>query len=301
MYLIKLNDKINKTAWHAADVLWLKQRKQQWKKLSTLIKQAKSLRPKDLKYYKNYFLTGELHEELDEFNYPPTVNATILMIFHPDQSEANLLSVYNEYLLVYGEVSRNSAVKFFNREIAQEDYGAGGILGGNEALYCKILFGTTNEDFAKINVAKNPSTFPGYCRCLISFLVDKHSYINNYDQYLTDFSFYTAQNTQFEFGANPTYIGQFLQVIGYYELLDPFIGGEELRHRIAHGVVNKEDNELHYQRAWVLVNKVREKLTESNLPQPLIDIWKNIQTEQGKKQVFEHFQGKYPILKQVFN
>ncbi len=285
MYLLELNNKINKAAWHSKDVVWLKERKKQWKKVSAQLRKNKALRPKDLKYYQNYFLTGELHTEADELNYPPTVNATILMMFHPDQTEPNLLSIYNEYCILFKEVRSDSALEFFFYEISFCDYGAEGILGGNEALYCRILCGTTSVDFSNLFASKNPVAFPGYCHTLIPFLLDDESYKYEAKQHLTDFYFYTAENAKFDVGNKAIYVGQFLQIICYYELLDPFKGVSEERHL----------------RAWALVNKVREKLTEPNLPQPLMDIWQNIQTEQGKKQVFEHFQGKYPILKQVFN
>jgi hypothetical protein len=281
MYLIELNNKINKEAWHSEDVMWLRERKKSWKNISSQLRKHKALRPKDLKYYQNYFLTGELHEEADEFNYPPTVNATILMMFHPDQTETNLLSIYNEYLVLFREVRSDSALEFFLREISHYDFGDEGILGGNEALYCKILCGTTSVDFSNLFETKNSSAFPGYCQKLIPFLLDDASYMNEVRQFLTDFYFYTAERARFDFGANPLYIGQFLQIICYYESIDPF----------------KDNNEERHLRAWALINKVREKLTEPDLPKPLLDLWQYMQTEEGKHQVFEHFQEKYCELK----
>jgi len=283
MYLIELNNKINKAAWHSTDVVWLKERKKQWKKISAQLRKVKALRPKDLKYYQNYFLKGELHTEADKLNYPPTVNATILMMFHPDQTETNLLSIYNEYLILFKEVRSDSALEFFFHEISFCDYGTEGILGGNESLYCRILCGTNSSDFSHQFASKNPAAFPGYCQKLIPFLLDDESYIYEAKQYLTDFYFYTAENARFDFGANPLYIGQFLQIICYYELLDPFKGVDE----------------EHHQRAWALVNKVREKLTEPNTLQLILDLWQQTQTVEGKSQVFEHFQEKYPILKKI--
>jgi hypothetical protein len=285
MYLIELNNKINKAAWHSEDVTWLRARKKSWKNISAQLRKHKALRPKDLKYYQNYYLTGELYEEADELNYPPTVNATILMMFHPDQTETNLLSIYNEYCILFREVRSDSALEFFFHELSFCDYGAEGILGGNESLYCRLLCGTTSVDFSNLFASKNPAAFPGYCQKLIPFLLDDESYKYEARQYLTDFYFYTAENARFDFGANPLYIGQFLQIICYYELLDPFKGVSEERHL----------------RAWTLVNKVRDKLTESDLPKPLLELWQHIQTEDGKHQVFEYFQEKYSELRKITN
>ena len=280
MHLVELNKKIDKSAWHSDDANWLKQRKQQWKKLSAMLKKEKTLLPKDIRYFKNYFLTGELHQEEDEFKYPHTSNDVIIMMFHPDQSEANLLAIYNAY---HNNKPNIYSGKFFIRSIGGADFGAEGVLGGNEALYCKILFGTTNEDFAKLVAARNPSAFPIYCQGLIPFLLSDKSYIHTYQQYITDFSFYAARRTNYEFPRFIRLFNQFLQIICYYELLDPFKGIDELR----------------YQRAWALVNKVRDKLKEPDLPQPLLDIWQHIQTSEGKAQVFTYFQEDYPILKQL--
>ena len=116
-------------------------------------------------------------------------------------------------------------------------------------------------------------------------MLEDESYKYEAKQHLADFYFYTAHTAKFDVGNKAIYVGQFLQIICYYELLDPFKGVSEERHL----------------RAWALVNKVRDKLTESDLPKPLLELWQHIQTEDGKHQVFEYFQEKYSELRKITN
>ncbi|MER2493751.1 hypothetical protein [Catenovulum sediminis] len=58
-------------------------------------------------------------------------------------------------------------------------------------------------------------------------------------------------------------------------------------------------DEERYQAAWNLVNQVREKLQSENLPDELKTRWQYAQTPEGKAQEYEHFQEKYPLLKQL--
>jgi hypothetical protein len=280
MHTITLDAKIDKTAWKTDDKIWAKQRLQQWKNLSSALRKEGALLPKDVKYYKHYFLTGHIIKDGIEFDFAPTLNAVIFMMFHPDQSAENLLTIYTQYTTVYLEDRCDESVRYFMREIAGHDYGENGILNGNEALYCQILFGDSKAEFAKLHMAKDSSVLGGYCQHLAPFLLADESYINNYKQYLTDFYFYTANITDYECVVNKRNLNFFLRIIAYYELLDPFKGTDE----------------LHYKRAWILVNKVREKLTEPDLPEALLELWENAQTAEGKLQLFEKIEDKYPSL-----
>jgi hypothetical protein len=280
MHTEVLDSKIDKTAWKTDDKIWAKQRLQKWKKLSSALRKEGALLPKDVKYYKHYFLTGHIIKEGVEYNFAPTVNAVIFMMFHPDQSAENLLTIYTQYITVYLEDRCDNSASYFMREIAGHDFGENGILNGNEALYCQILFGDSKAEFAKLHMAKNDHAFGGYCQKLIPFLLDNESYIHHYKQYLTDFSFYTSAYTDYTVAWKVREVNFFLRIIAFYELVDPF----------------KDVHELHYKRAWLLVNKVREKLTEPDLPKPLLELWANAQTMEGKQQLVDNIEEDYPSL-----
>jgi len=280
MHTVMLDAKIEKTAWKTEDKNWAKQRLQHWKKLSSALRKEGALLPKDVKYYKHYFLTGYIIKDGIEFDFAPTLNAVIFMMFHPDQSAENLLTIYRQYCTVYRKDRCNNSAGYFMREIAGHDFGENGILNGNEELYCQILFGDSKAEFSKLHMAKNDHAFGGYCQKLISFLLDNKSYIHHYQQYLTDFSFYAANQTDYTVAWKVREINFFLRVIAYYELLDSF----------------KDINELHYKRAWILVDKVREKLTEPDLPKALLALWENAQTAEGKQRLVGNIEEDYPSL-----
>tara|TARA_R110002167_G_scaffold197534_1_gene400532 strand:+ start:244 stop:1101 length:858 start_codon:yes stop_codon:yes gene_type:complete len=280
MHTITLDAKIDKTAWQTDDKIWAKQRLQQWKKLSSALRKEGALLPKDVKYYKHYFLTGHIIKDGIEFDFAPTLNAVIFMMFHPDQSAENLLTIYTQYTTVYRKDRCDNSARYFTREIAGHYFGENGILNGNEALYCQILFGDSKAEFAKLHMIKDYTAFRGYCQELIPFLLDSQSYIHHYKQYLTDFYFCTSGKTDYTVTAKVREVNFFLRIIAYYELLDPFKGTDE----------------LHYKRAWILVNKVREKLTEPDLPEALLELWESAQTVEGKQQLFEKIEDKYPSL-----
>lgn len=309
MYLDKFVNLLDKTQWQLDNPAWVKQRKKDWAELSKTLRAMGSFLPKDVRYYKSYYLTGELMEIKDEFKDPPVhANCTIFLLLHPLQTEANIAGLYKRfcqlrhdeqqaYFLSKAEAYQQRGEAYQMEEInydyrmydlefffhwilsKQDGYFNGselGILHGLEEVYCRLLYGSNAQDWQRVGDRK----FGAFCGGNVEYLLDPNCYINYHYQYLADVAFYKAPEQDYTFGRYPVVINQFLQVIQHYELLDPFKGVDEVR----------------YQAAWKLVNATREKLATFELPEPLQKMWNFAQTPEGKKATYSSYPKKYPIL-----
>jgi hypothetical protein len=312
MYLEQFVDLLDKTQWQLDNPAWVKQRKKDWAELSKTLRAMGSFLPKDVRYYKSYYLTGELAEIKDELkDLPDNADCTILLLLHPLQTEANIAGLYKRfcqlrndkqqaYFLSKAEAYRQRGeayqmeeinydyreydLKFFFHWILSEQntYFKGnsqGVVHGLEEVYCRLLYGTTVQEWQNISRG-HKSKFSYFCSANINFLLDPETYINFDYQFVADFAFYMAPQLDYTFGRTPLNINQFLQIIQHYELLDPFKGVDEVR----------------YQAAWKLVNATREKLATIELPEPLQKMWDFAQTPEGKKATYSSYPKEYPIL-----
>ncbi|WP_111978176.1 hypothetical protein [Algibacillus agarilyticus] len=275
---------IDTSAWRLDDKEWVKNRKAKWRELSKVIKQDKKMSAKDVNSYKNYYLTGQLDGAESDRNYKE-FNPIICMMFHADQTEKGLTKVFEDCAFFRSELSFSRYIEFFKRMSPTMSLGLNeqGYLDGNEAIYCKLLYGETEEQFSKLRESRNDLIFPAFCSASNSILLDQKYYIHSYYKYLLDFSFYCSNIVDYSWGRVSEEVDQFLQLIAYYEQLDPF----------------KEVDEERYQAAWSLVNQVREKLQRENLPDELKTRWQYAQTPEGKAQEYEYYQERYPLLKQL--
>jgi hypothetical protein len=292
MFIEQLVNLLDKSPWQLDNPGWVKQRKKDWTILSKTLRAMDIFNPKDVRYYKSYFLTGELMAIKDELkDTPQHANYVILLMLHPIQTEENLKVLYKQFqefrTLKYDDESRCADVKFFSYWVvpAQNKFFKGdepGIFNGLEKVYCHLLYGESNKEFEAISWG-NDHAFEGYCHKLVFFLLDGDSYLNTIQQYLTDFSFYLCAKTDFDFGAVPVYVGQFLQVVYYYELLDPF----------------KDIDKVRYDKAWTVVNAARQKLEGTELPDKLKNIWELTKSEKGKETKYRYFLKRLPVLEKI--
>jgi hypothetical protein len=312
MYLEQFVNLLDKTPWQLDNPAWVKQRKKDWAELSKTLRAMQAFLPKDVRYYKSYYLTGELMEVKDEFKDEPVhANCTIFLLLHPLQTEENITTLYkrfcqlrdNEQLASYHRrakayQSRGAAYQMeeINYDYRQYDlefifdwvltrqnvYFKGnvpGILHGLEEVYCHLLYGTNEQEWQAI-LRGQDQMFGYYCSASLKFLLNPDIYINHDCQYIIDFAFYLAPKLDYTFGRTPIEMNQFLQVVQHYELLDPFKGVDEMR----------------YQAAWKLVNATREKLATLELPEPLQVMWDFAQTPEGKQATYCSYAKEYPIL-----
>ncbi|GGI90312.1 hypothetical protein GCM10007978_29900 [Shewanella hanedai] len=290
MLLIKLNDKINKDAWLLDDKQWVAERKKRWRRLSAFLRKG-VIRPKDVKYYQTFFLTGLLHKPDDEFEYPHELCALILMILHPDQSEENLRGIYkyNVTLFNKGECDDDSVDFFYRsifgsaRDLTNLEGGYRDIFHGQEELYVKILYGDNEDEYKLRRKSRGDQNFSSLCSSMMEFILEESAYENEFRQYLIDFSFLAVEKTDFkERGRMQDDMPRFLQTIAHYELLDPF----------------KNVNELRYDRAWKVVNHLRDRFNEPNLYPPLKELWEFAKTKEGRLTEYK-FSHEYPILEKL--
>ncbi|MDO6612400.1 hypothetical protein Q4601_07555 [Shewanella sp. 1_MG-2023] len=295
MLIEKLVDLINKTPWQLDNPIWIKQRKKDWAELSKTLRDMESFLPKDVRYYKSYYLTGELPEIKDELkDLPEHANCTILLLLHPLQTEENITELYLTFCQLREDANNNKQANysnyryrdkdfFFHRVLAKQNFyfkgNSQGVVHGLEEVYCRLLYGTTEQQWQELTRG-NKCSFGAFCSSGTLLLLNPDTYINDHYQYLGDFSFYMAPLQDYTFGRTPVEVNQFLQLIQYYELLDPFKGIDEER----------------YQRAWKLVNLTREKLNTTELPELLQQMWDFAQTPEGKEATYSSFPKKYPIL-----
>lgn len=288
MYLMMLNERINKSAWLLEDKQWVKERNQKWKKLASFLRKG-PMRASDVKYYQTYYLTGVLPKPEDDFSHPQELNAVTFMMLHADQSEANLRSVYKHFIDVYstGDCDDES-IGFFNglfsthRDITSLTNGFKDIVNGQEELYIKILYGESETEFKLRHISKDSQLFIWLCSSMM-LILDESVYENHLDQYLIDFFFLAVEKTDFKRrGRFQDDFPRFLQVIAYYELLDPF----------------KNVNELRYQKAWKVVNHLRARFNDPELYPPLKERWEFANTKEGRLTTYK-FNHEYPILEKL--
>ncbi|PMG77748.1 hypothetical protein BCU84_09890 [Shewanella sp. 10N.286.51.B7] len=295
MLIEQLVDLLDKTPWQLDNPTWVKQRKKDWAELSKTLRDMGSFLPKDVRYYKSYYLTGELPEIKDQLkDLPEHANCTILLLLHPLQTEENITELYftfcqlrkdakNQQQTAYLDDRYDDKNFFFHWILAEQNvYFKGnsqGVVHGLEEVYCRLLYGTTEQQWQEFTRG-HKGAFGAFCSANIKLLLNPDAYVSYHYQYLVDFSFYMAPQLDYTFGRTPIDNNQFLQLIQYYELLDPFKGIDEER----------------YKRAWKLVNLTREKLNTTELPEPLQQMWDFAQTPEGKEATYSSFPKKYPIL-----
>jgi hypothetical protein len=292
MYIKQIADFLDKTPWKSDDSMWVKQRKKEWGSLSKMLRDLGIFSSTDVRYYKNFYLNGELPEIKDELkDMPQHFSYVLLLMFYPLQSDESLKALYSHIGRFISEddfqEQRRSDQEFFFHEIVAreneyETICTDGVLNGLEKTYCDLLYGESISDFTYIRLSNK---FEGYCHKVSFFLLSDEVYINLAEQYLTDFSFYASKVTKFDYGAVPTYVGQFLQIIFYYELLDPFKGVDEVR----------------FHKAWAVVYKVRAVIEKGNLPEELLEMWDATKSESGKTTIYKYFYRRFPILSSITN
>ena len=268
MLFIELNKQLDKSAWHTQDPQWLKARKKHWQTLVKFFKTHKILRPDSIKYYQTYFLTGEL-QDTDEIGYfPREVNAFLIMMFHPEQSKSNLKAVFDSFCSTLNpqkiKPCCDKSIDFFEKNIMTFVEDQEGVLGGNESIYCDILYGETKEEQIKRHSYRNKHNFPALCSSLSQFVLDDSHYNYDYFQYIIDFCFITIDANRLESPRTKRELPEKLSIFANYEQLDPFKGSNPER----------------YESAWKVVNKMRAKFDNEDLPEELKTLWAQAQNQE---------------------
>lgn len=296
MYLEQFVNILNKDEWQLGNPDWVKQRHKDWKNLSKTLREMGSFAPKDVRYYKSYYLTGELPEIKDELkDLPEQADCTILLFLHPLQTEANIAGLYQRFSQLRDEANQkkeanNSDYRRFDLDFffhwilsKQDDFliaNGHGVLHDLEEAYCRLLYGVSKQEWAEVLRGRS-KLFGAFCSANIQFLLKPDLYINYHYQYLAKPAFYMAPKLDYTFGRTSVEVNQFLQIIHNYEELDPFKGVDEER----------------YQRAWKLVKATRDKLNTAELPEPLQQMWDFARTPEGKVAEHSSYPKKFPILK----
>ena len=139
-----------------------------------------------------------------------------------------------------------------------------GVLGGNESIYCDVLYGETKEEQLKRHSYRNQYNFPALCSSLSKFVLDGCHYNYDYFQYIIDFCFLTIAPDELEFGRTKIELPKQLAIFANYDQLDPF----------------KDTNPERYESAWKVVNKLRAKLDNEDLPEELKTLWAQAQNQE---------------------
>lgn len=268
MLFVELNKQLDKSAWHTQDPQWLKARKKHWQTLVKFFKAHKILRPDSIKYYQTYFLTGELQNTQEIGYFPREVNAFLIMMFYPDQTKESLKAVFNKYCETYHPQKVmpccDDSIDFFEKNIMLFVEDQEGVLGGNESIYCDILYGETKEEQLKRRSYRNQYNFPALCSSLSKFVLDGCHYNYDYFQYIIDFCFLTIAPDELEFGRTKIELPKQLAIFANYEQLDPF----------------KDSNSERYESAWKVVNNLRAKFDNEDLPEELKTLWAEAQNQE---------------------
>ena len=268
MLFVELNKQLDKSAWHTQDPQWLKARKKHWQTLVKFFKAHKILRPDSIKYYQTYFLTGELQNTQEIGYFPREVNAFLVMMFHPDQSKSNLKAVFDSFCNTLNpqkiKPCCDKSIDFFEKNIMTFVEDQEGVLGGNESIYCDILYGETKEEQLKRHASKCRIKFFAMCEVLSKFILDEQKYRFERFQYIINFCFHTIDTTKLEKPRTKREFPEMLSRFANYEQLDPF----------------KDSNPERYESAWKVVNKLREKFDNEDLPEELKTLWAQAQNQE---------------------
>ncbi|MCG7985377.1 MAG: hypothetical protein JAY90_21865 [Candidatus Thiodiazotropha lotti] len=136
---------MNQQLWQPNDKAWVKQRREEWKKIVKSLDAIGYINKKNYKYHKDYFFKGP--SSIDEALLPPKVFDSGKLIFkmwyHPVVSLEAYQGIFNA---CPSERSQEALFKFNSaskRKIKDEDYG---LMGGREKLMIKALFPSYDFD-----------------------------------------------------------------------------------------------------------------------------------------------------------
>ena len=102
------------------------------------------------------------------------------------------------------------------------------------------------------------------CEVLSKFIVDEQKYSFERFQYIINFCFHTIDAARLEKPRTKIELPKQLAIFANYDQLDPF----------------KDTNPERYESAWKVVNKLRAKFDNEDLPEELKTLWAQAQNQE---------------------